>query len=241
MENYNVKVENLTKNYGEKKVLKGLDFIAKKGEIIGVIGKNGAGKSTFLEILMTIKDFNDGIVTVLNENLKDINQKNLRKIRNDISVVLQPTQFYKKLKVKELLDLFSTYYNGQVNIEEIIEEFELEEHLNTYFENLSGGWKQKISLAIAFATKPRLIILDEPTTGLDPHMRNVLWKGITNYIKQNDSTVILSTHYMDEIEMYCDKVFFIKDGKKELFDTPQNILNLGYKSINSFYLDNIAN
>lgn len=154
-------------------------------------------------------------------------------------VVLQPSQFYKKLKVKELLELFNAYYGGRANLDEVIEEFELEEHLNTFFDKLSGGWKQKVSLAIAFSSKPKLIILDEPTTGLDPHMRNILWQNITSYIKKNESTVILSTHYMDEIEMYCDKVLLINEGINEVFDTPQNILNSGYKSINSFYLDKI--
>ncbi len=240
MQDYNVKVEKLTKNYGKKAVLKGIDFTAKKGEIIGVIGKNGAGKSTFLEILMTIKDYNDGKVTVFGNNLKEINQAQLEEIKSNISAVLQPTQFYKKLKVKELLDLFRAYYGSKEDLNEIIEEFELQEHLNTFFDNLSGGWKQKVSLAIAFSSKPRLIILDEPTTGLDPHMRNILWESITGYIKKNDSTVILSTHYMDEIELYCDKVLFINDGVTEVYDTPENILKSGYKSINSFYLDKIS-
>ncbi|MHC9532745.1 ABC transporter ATP-binding protein [Dellaglioa sp. L3N] len=240
MQNYNVRVEKLEKSYGKKKILKGIDFTAEKGEIIGVIGKNGAGKSTFLEILMTIKDFDDGKVIVFGENLKEINQAKLRKIKNNISAVLQPTQFYKKLKVKELLDLFRSYYGGKVNINEIIEEFELGEQLNTFFDNLSGGWKQRVSLAIAFLSKPSLIILDEPTTGLDPYMRNLLWENITNYIKKNDSTIILSTHYMDEIEMYCDKVLFLNNGVNEVFDTPENILKSGHKSINSFYLDKIT-
>lgn len=237
---YNVQVENLQKSYGKKHVLKGIDFTAEKGEIIGVIGKNGAGKSTFLEILMTIKDYDEGKVVVFGENLNDIDSKELGKLKQNISAVLQPTQFYKKLKVKELLELFRAYYGGKVDLNEIIEQFELQDHLNTFFDNLSGGWKQKVSLAIAFSSKPRLIILDEPTTGLDPHMRNVLWGNITSYIKKNDSTVILSTHYMDEIEMYCDKVLFINDGVNEVFDTPENIIKSGHKSINSFYLDNVA-
>lgn len=236
----NVEVKKLKKNYGKKQVLKGVDFIAEKGEIIGVIGKNGAGKSTFLEILMTIKDYDEGKVVVFGKDLKNIDDVNLKGIRQNLSAVLQSTQFYQKLKVKELLDLFRAYYGSSINLQEIIEEFELHEHLNTFFDRLSGGWKQKVSLAIAFSSKPRLIILDEPTTGLDPHMRNVLWGNITRYIKKNDSTVILSTHYMDEIEMYCNKVLFINNGVNEIYDTPENILKLGYKSINSFYLTKVA-
>lgn len=237
---YNVDVTNLHKSYGKKKVLNGINFRARKGEIIGVIGKNGAGKSTFLEILMTIKEFDSGEVVVLDQNLKNISDTKLKKLKENISAVLQPTQFYKKLKIKELLQLFNAYYGNKANLEEIIDEFELQGHLNSYFDDLSGGWKQKVSLAIAFSSNPRLIILDEPTTGLDPHMRNRLWKNIINYIKKNESTVILSTHYMDEIETYCDKVLFINNGTNEIFDTPQNILNLGYKTINDFYLKKIS-
>jgi len=240
MQNQNVQVEKLIKSYGKKEVLKRIDFTAEKGEIIGVIGKNGAGKSTFLEILMTIKDYNDGKVVIFGNDLEGINSDELKGIKQNISAVLQPTQFYKKLKVKELLDLFRSYYGGGVDLQEIVDEFELHEHLNTFFDQLSGGWRQKVSLAIAFSSKPRLIILDEPTTGLDPHMRNVLWDNITSYIKKNESTVILSTHYMDEIEMYCDKVLFINNGVNEIFDTPENILKSGYQSLNNFYLTKVA-
>lgn len=239
MTNCSIRVEGLKKSYKTKNVLNGVEFSAHKGEIIGVIGKNGAGKSTFLEILMGIKEFDDGVVDVLGYSLKEISKDQLKKIKNRISVVLQPTQFYKKLKVKELLDLFNSYYKEKMDLNQVIEKFELQEHLETFFDNLSGGWKQKVSLAIAFSSKPELIILDEPTTGLDPHMRNTLWENIMAYVKETSSTVILSTHYMDEVELYCDKVFFINNGVGEVFDTPENILTSGYQSINSFYLDRV--
>lgn len=235
-----IHVNNLQKSYGNNLVLKGLDFQAEEGEIIGVIGKNGAGKSTFLEILMTIKEFDDGEVTIFNKNVKGLSIGQLEKLRRDLSVVLQPTQFYKTLKVEELLRLFKAYYQSKTSIEKIIADFKLEPHRKTYFDKLSGGWKQKVSLAIAFLSEPKLIILDEPTTGLDPHMRNILWSYITDYNKRTGGTVILTTHYMDEIEMYCDKVMLIENGKNELFDTTDGILSLGYKSINEFYLKNVS-
>ncbi|KAB7667691.1 ABC transporter ATP-binding protein [Bacillus sp. B1-b2] len=235
-----ISVKDLKKSYGKNQVLKGLNFEANEGEIIGVIGKNGAGKSTFLEILMTIKDFDHGEVVLFNENLQNISIDKLGKLRRDISVVLQPTQFYKSLKVEELLKLFKSYYKSNKQIEEIIADFNLELHRRTYFEKLSGGWKQKVSLAIAFLSEPKLIILDEPTTGLDPHMRNILWSYIVDYNKSRGGTVILTTHYMDEIEMYCDKVMLIEDGKNEMFESTENILSLGYRSINDFYLSKVS-
>ena len=155
-------------------MLKGLDFQASAGEVIGVIGKNGAGKSTFLEILMTVRNYDTGNVTVFNEDLKSLSTNQLEHMRKQISVVLQPTQFYKTLKVGELLKLFKAYYKSPIDIEKIIKDFKLEPHRKKYFDKLSGGWKQIVSLAIAFLSQPKLLILDEPTTGLDPHMRNIL-------------------------------------------------------------------
>jgi len=235
-----VNIANLEKSYGANKVLKGINFRATSGEIIGVIGKNGAGKSTFLEILMTIKKYDAGTVQVFNQNLKNISTNSLEQMRKDISVVLQPTQFYKTLKVFELLKLFKAYYQSPVEVDNIIENFKLEPHRKEYFDKLSGGWKQIVSLAIAFISEPKLLILDEPTTGLDPHMRNVLWTYITDYNKRTNGTVILTTHNMDEVELYCGKVMLINDGLNEVFDTIDNVLSNGYKSVNDFYLSKVS-
>ncbi len=235
-----IDVSNLKKAYGTNNVLKGVDFQAKEGEVIGVIGKNGAGKSTFLEILMTIKQYDTGTVVVFDENIKSLSTNRLENIRKQISVVLQPTQFYKTLKVEELLKLFKAYYKSPIDIKDIIKDFKLEPHRKKYFDKLSGGWKQIVSLAIAFLSQPKLIILDEPTTGLDPHMRNILWSYITDYNKRTGGTIILTTHNMDEIELYCDKVLLINNGVNEQFDTTEGILASGYKSINEFYLTKVS-
>ncbi|WP_432361946.1 ABC transporter ATP-binding protein [Sporosarcina sp. UB5] len=233
-------VSNLQKAYGENIVLKGIDFKANAGEIIGVIGKNGAGKSTFLEILMTLKPYDNGIVTVLDKDLNTLSNGQIEHIRKNISVVLQPTQFYKTMKVIELLKLFKAYYKSTVDIEHIIADFKLQPHRKKYFDKLSGGWKQIVSLAIAFLSDPKLLILDEPTTGLDPHMRNMLWTYITDYNKRTGGTVILTTHNMDEVELYCDKVMLLNEGLNEVFDTTEGILSTGYKSINDFYLSKVS-
>ena len=234
-----VNISNLQKSYGTNNVLRGIDFQANEGEVIGVIGKNGAGKSTFLEVIMTIKQYDAGNVAVFNEDIQSLSTNRLEKIRKQISVVLQPTQFYKTLKVGELLKLFKAYYQSPVDIEKVITDFKLEPHRKKYFDKLSGGWKQIVSLAIAFLSQPKLLILDEPTTGLDPHMRNLLWSYIRHYNDQTGGTVILTTHNMDEVEMYCDKVMLINNGVNEVFDTTEGILASGYKSINDFYLQNV--
>jgi len=235
-----IDVRNLKKSYGQNNVLQDVNFQAQAGDIIGVIGKNGAGKSTFLEILMTIKQYDAGNVAVLNEDIQSLSITQLEHIRKQISVVLQPTKFYKTLKVEELLKLFKAYYQSPVDIKQIIADFKLESHRKKYFDKLSGGWKQIVSLAIAFLSEPMLLILDEPTTGLDPHMRNLLWSYITDYNKRTGGTVILTTHNMDEIELYCDKVLLINNGISEVFDTTQNILAAGYQSIHAFYLTKVS-
>lgn len=234
-----ISVNNLQKTYGVNKVLKGINFEANAGEVIGVIGKNGAGKSTFLETLMTLKDYDAGNVVLFNYDLKIVTTNQLEKVRKNISVVLQPTQFYKTLKVDELLKLFKSYYQSSIDIEKIIADFKLKPYRKKYFDKLSGGWKQIVSLAIAFLSEPKLLILDEPTTGLDPHMRNLIWSYITKYNERAGGTVILTTHNMDEVEMYCDKVLLINNGVNEVFDTTSNLLKSGYKSINEFYLENV--
>lgn len=235
-----VHVKQLKKSYGTNKVLRGIDFTAQAGEIIGVIGKNGAGKSTFLEILMTLKTYDEGNVFVFDKEVRSLSTHQLEGIRKQISVVLQPTQFYKSLKVVELLKLFKAYYKSSVNIEKIITDFKLQPYRKTYFDKLSGGWKQIVSLAIAFLSEPKMLILDEPTTGLDPHMRNMLWAYITDYNKRTGGTVILTTHNMDEVELYCDKVMLLNDGVGETFDTTKRILDSGYKSIHDFYLSKVS-
>lgn len=235
-----INVTNLKKSYGTNHVLQCINFQARAGEIIGIIGKNGAGKSTFLEILMTIKQYDEGKVVVLNEDIKSLSTNQLEQVRKQISVVLQPTQFYKTLKVEELLKLFKAYYQSPIDVKQIITDFNLKDHRKKYFDKLSGGWKQIVSLAIAFLGEPKLLILDEPTTGLDPHMRHILWSYIMNYSKRTGGTVILSTHNMYDIELYCDKVLLINNGVNEVFDKTETILLSGYKSIHEFYLQKVA-
>ncbi|WP_142415624.1 ABC transporter ATP-binding protein [Hathewaya massiliensis] len=237
----NIEVKNLKKSYGANEVLKGINFKAAQGEIIAIIGKNGAGKSTFLESIMMLKKFDSGEIRIFGKNINSLSQSDKDQIKKDISVVLQPTYFFKNLRVYELLELFAVYYGKNIDIDAVMKSFELESHKKSFFDKLSGGWKQKVALAIAFMTEPKIVVLDEPTTGLDPYMRDVLWKNIIKYNKETKGTVLLSTHNMEEVEEYCDKVMLINNGIVEEFRKPEEILSDGkYKSINQFYLSRVA-
>ncbi|MEK4023756.1 MULTISPECIES: ABC transporter ATP-binding protein [Sporosarcina] len=235
-----VEAQDVRKSFGSYDVLKGVEFQANEGEIVAVIGKNGAGKSTFLEMLMTIQTPDAGGIHLFGKELHCLSINEKEQLRKQISVVLQPTQFYKTMKVYELLKLFQSYYDSTKDVNQVLAEFHLEPYRRTYFDKLSGGWKQIVSLAIAFMSQPRLLILDEPTTGLDPHMRNMLWNYITDYNKRMGGTVILTTHNMDEVELYCDKVMLLNNGIAEVLDTTERILERGYRSIHEFYLQNVT-
>ena len=171
-----IDVRNITKKYGEKTVLDDISFAIPAGETVAVVGPNGTGKTTLLEILMTIRKVNNGTVTILGKSTGE--QKSVDAIRAKIGVMLQEGGMYSFIKLKEALDLFASFYSvGKEKISRLVEYFELQPYLNTKFEKLSGGWKQRFLLAIAFLHDPDLIFLDEPTTGLDGRSGQVLRSG----------------------------------------------------------------
>jgi len=212
----NIKVDNLHKSYGKKEVLKGISFSINEGEVVGIVGPNGTGKTTLLEILMTLRKFDSGTVEVLGFQIPE----EIDDVRAIIGIILQEGGMYAYIKLKEALDLFGSFYNiKRSKIDELISEFELEPSLNTKFNKLSGGWRQRFLLAIAFLHDPELVFLDEPTTGLDPKATQILWNKILKG-KESKKTIILSTHSMEEIDKYCDRVIILKDGKIVANDSP---------------------
>lgn len=214
-----IRVEELHKSYGKKKVLKGINFSVNEGEIVGVVGPNGTGKTTLLEILMTLRTFDSGNIKIGGlDIIKDID-----KIRRRIGIILQEGGMYAYIKVKEAIDLFGSFYNvSKEEKEKIIRDFELEPYLNTKFSKLSGGWKQRCLLAIAFIFNPDIVFLDEPTTGLDPKASKILWEKIKDNSSTN-KTILLSTHSMEEIDKYCDRVIILSNGEIAAFDSPKNL------------------
>ncbi|MBO1911698.1 ABC transporter ATP-binding protein, partial [Microvirga sp. 3-52] len=192
-----------------KKVLNNISFEVEENQIIAILGPNGVGKTTLLEILMTLKNWDSGEILFHGLDLKK--KSNLSKIRSNMGVVFQEGGMYAYLKIAEILDLFASFHNiGKDRVAEVIKLFSLQSHLQVKYEKLSGGWKKRILLACAFLNHPKVLFLDEPTTGLDPEVTDDLWKMIEKS-KAQGVTVLLSTHSLEEVDMYADYVYILND------------------------------
>lgn len=215
-----ITVENLTKQYGNFTAVNGVSFTVKEGEIFGLLGPNGAGKSTTLEIMETLKPKSGGKVTIAGLDV-DTHATEIKKI---IGVQLQTSGFYPNLKLVELIDLFGGLYNQPVNASELLAQVQLTDKANSKFKELSGGQKQRFSIATTLINQPKIIFLDEPTTGLDPQARRNLWDLIRG-IRQKGTTIIITTHYMDEAEVLCDRVAIMDAGKIIQLNTPDKLID----------------
>lgn len=215
-----VTAKNISKKYNKKNVIKNISFTIDDNEIVAIVGPNGTGKTTLLEIMMTLRSFDHGEMLLMDYIVEN---KNLNTIRKKIGVILQEGGMYSYLKIEEILKLFASFYDVEESrINEIIDLFELSSHISSKYQSLSGGWKQRVLLAIAFLHKPELLFLDEPTTGLDPAASKNLWEAI-HVAKKEGATIILSTHSMEEVEMYADKVMVLNKGKIAIYDDPETI------------------
>jgi len=215
-----ISIKNLVKNYGSFAAVKGISFDVQRGEIFGLLGQNGAGKSTTLEIIETLREKTSGEVIVNGFNLdKDPDQ-----IKKIIGVQLQTSGFYPNLRLVELIGLFAGLYNRKVNPMDLLKLVNLEEKYKNKFKELSGGQKQRFSIATTLINDPVVVFLDEPTTGLDPQARRNLWQLIRD-IRDKGTTVILTTHYMDEAEALCDRVAIMDTGNIIALDTPDRLID----------------
>lgn len=218
-----ISVKNVTKRYKNIVAVNSVNLEIEKGSVFAIIGANGAGKTTLLEMMMGLRTPSEGEITILGERMNT----NAVDLKQRIGVLLQNSNVYMKLNVKELIELYSSYYKKNIDIKKLIEDLELEECLKQKYANLSGGWKQRVSLALAFINDPEIIFLDEPTTGLDPESRAIMWSTIRK-MQGRDKTIILSTHYMEEVNKHCDKVMLIFKGIKSVEGTPQQLVeNIG--------------
>ena len=220
MKNKIISVKNLKKNYGSFEAVKGISFDVYEGEIFGLLGPNGAGKSTTLEIIETLKDKTSGEVIVNGLNL-DTAPHEIKKI---IGVQLQTSGFYPGLNLIELIHLFGGLYNQPVDPMELLRLVNLEDKAKNKFKDMSGGQKQRFSIATTLINKPKIIFLDEPTTGLDPQARRNLWDLIID-IRAKGTTVIITTHYMDEAEQLCDRIAIMDEGKIISLDSPDKMID----------------
>jgi ABC-2 type transport system ATP-binding protein len=214
-----VEVEDLHKSYGGREVVKGISFEVKKGETFGILGPNGAGKTTTLEMIETLRPIDKGKVTV---NGVDVSE-HAQQIRYMIGVQTQSTAFMDKVKLTELLEQQAAAYGERIDPLDLLRDVNLESQAGNYIENLSGGQKQRFSIAAALVHSPKVFFLDEPTTGLDPQARRRLWELI-QMVKSKGVTVILTTHYMEEAEVLCERVAIMDEGTIVALDSPQNLV-----------------
>ncbi|WP_114791082.1 ABC transporter ATP-binding protein [Niabella yanshanensis] len=215
-----ISVKDLVKNYGDFNAVKGISFEVFENEIFGLLGPNGAGKSTTLEIIETLRKKTSGSVQVAGYDL----DASPNTIKGLIGVQLQASSYYPGLNLLQLIDLFAGLYNQKVDGMELLRSVNLEEKAKAKFKELSGGQKQRFSVATTLINRPKVIFLDEPTTGLDPQARRNLWELIKT-IKAQGTTIILTTHYMDEAEYLCDRIAIIDAGKIVALETPDNLID----------------
>lgn len=215
-----ISIKNLVKNYGSFQAVKGISFDVEEGEIFGLLGPNGAGKSTTLEIIETLRTKTSGKVFVDGLDL----DKQPNEIKKIIGVQLQTSGYYPGLNLLQLIKLFCGLYNQEVDPMELLDRVNLRDKAKSEVKQLSGGQKQRFSVATTLINQPRIIFLDEPTTGLDPQARRSLWELVKNIRKQG-TTVIITTHYMDEAEYLCDRVAIIDSGTIIALDAPDKLID----------------
>jgi ABC-2 type transport system ATP-binding protein len=220
MQNNIISVQNLVKNYGTFQAVKDISFDVMEGEIFGLLGPNGAGKSTTLEIIETLRDKTSGKVFVGGFDL-DRSPNEIKKI---IGVQLQTSGFYPNLNLVELIKLFGGLYNKDIDAMELLKKVNLVDKAKNKSKELSGGQRQRFSIATTLINTPKIVFLDEPTTGLDPQARHNLWDLIRE-IRFNGATVIITTHYMDEAEQLCDRIAIMDEGKIIKLDSPDGMID----------------
>jgi ABC-2 type transport system ATP-binding protein len=220
MGNNIIEVKNLVKKYGQFEAVKGISFNVEEGEIFGLLGPNGAGKSSTLEIMETLREKTSGQVTIGGYDL----DKEPMMIKRMIGVQLQKSGFYPSLSLLELIQMFSGLYNQPVNAMELLKSVNLEEKAKKKMKELSGGQQQRFSIATTLINKPRIIFLDEPTTGLDPQARRSLWELVKS-IRDKGTTIIITTHYMEEAEFLCDHIAIMDGGRIVAMDAPDQLID----------------
>lgn len=214
-----IKVENLKKRYGDKQAVDGISFSVKKGEIFGILGPNGAGKTTTLEMMETLRPIDSGSVVI--DGIDVASEPD--QIKYIIGVQPQTPAFQDKTKLTEVIEMFGAAYGEKVDPMKFLRDVELEDKANSYVEDLSGGQKQRLSITTALVHGPKVFFLDEPTTGLDPQARRHLW-DLIEQVRAKGISVVMTTHYMDEAEILCDRIAVMDNGKIVAIDTPKNLI-----------------
>jgi len=215
-----VRVTGLRKRYGANEALRGVDFTLQAGEIFGLLGPNGAGKTTTLECVLGLREPDAGNVEICGLDARRFP----REVKRKLGVALQSTALQDKITPREALDLFGAFYSEPEPTLRLLERFDLVAKADAAFETLSGGQRQRLALALAFVHRPEVVILDEPSTGLDPQARHELHAEIRR-MKRDGYTVLLSTHQLDEAAALCDRVAIIDQGRIVATGTPHELVS----------------
>jgi ABC-2 type transport system ATP-binding protein len=215
-----IEVKNLVKSFGDFTAVDGVSFEVQENEIFGILGPNGAGKTTTLEIIETLQKPTDGMVTVDGIDVT----KHSWDVKKIIGVQLQSAGFYPELTLVELLKMFAAMYDVKVDPMEMLAKVQLEDKAKSFVNKLSGGQRQRFSIASTLVNNPKVIFLDEPTTGLDPQARINLWELIQQ-IHTNGMTVVLTTHYLEEAEQLCNRVAIMDHGKIITIGSPRKLID----------------
>ncbi|MDN5363928.1 MAG: type transport system ATP-binding protein [Eubacteriales bacterium] len=214
-----IEARGIVKRYGHLTAVDGVSLEIREGEIFGLLGPNGAGKTTLMEIMEGLREPDAGEVKVFGYDSK----RDFNRVMEILGIQLQSTSFIDLLTVEETIELFGSFYPKRRKVEELLRELSLTEKRKSWVKGLSGGQKQRLAIALALVHEPRAVFLDEPTTGLDPHVRRELW-GVIRRMQERGITVLLSTHYMEEAEVLCDRVAIMDRGKIVALDTPANLV-----------------
>jgi ABC-2 type transport system ATP-binding protein len=215
-----IAVADLRKRYGSLTAVDGVSFDVGEGEVFGILGPNGAGKTTTLEMIEGMRPIDEGTAVIDGIDVR----ANPREVKRRIGIQLQASAFFDELNLIELLELFGQMYERDVDAMELLTMVELTDKARSQVRTLSGGQKQRFSIASALVNEPRVLFLDEPTTGLDPQARRHLW-GLVRRIQERGQTVVLTTHYMEEAEELCDRVAIMDRGKIIALDAPSALVD----------------
>ena len=213
-----IEVERLHKEYGRVTAVDEVSFTVERGEIFGILGPNGAGKTTTVECISGLRAPDGGAVRVL--GLDPVADRD--ELRQRVGVQLQEAGLPDKLKVREVMELFASFYRDAAEVGPLLERLGLTDKAQARYKKLSGGQKQRLAIALALVGKPEVVVLDELTTGLDPHARRETW-GLVEQVRDTGVTVLLVTHFMEEAERLCDRLALIDRGKVVALDTPAGL------------------
>jgi ABC-2 type transport system ATP-binding protein len=216
-----IQCRDLRKTYdGKVEAVRGLNLEIQTGECFGLLGPNGAGKTTTIEILEGLLAPTSGEVSILGHSWKE----NEREMREWLGISLQETRLSEKLTVRETIELFASFYREPRSSEEVLEQLQLTEKADSWVGKLSGGQRQRLAVATALVCNPKILFLDEPTTGLDPQSRRQLW-DIIRAFQRDGGTVLLTTHYMDEAERLCDRLAIVDHGQIIAEGSPADLID----------------